>query len=99
MADYTAWRNFNLRPRIERLRAAFERRPVTAAEQVPLVINAPTYFSFGSLDKPSDYYTSPAAMLAYQAAGFERHLRRVDDDLVPYFMPWFGTGVLASMFG
>lgn len=99
MDEYTTWRDFDLRPRLERLQAAFERRPVTEAEQVPLIINTPTYFSFGSLDKPHDYYTKPAAMLAYQAAGFERHLRSVDDDLVPYFMPWLGTGVLASMFG
>jgi len=38
-------------------------------------------------------------MLNYQADGYERHLRGVQDDYVPYFMPWYGTGVLASAFG
>ena len=38
-------------------------------------------------------------MLAYQTQGYRTHLQRVQDDYVPYFMPWFGTGVLASGFG
>ena len=38
-------------------------------------------------------------MYAYQADGYEDHLKRIHDDYVPYFMPWFGTGVLASGFG
>ncbi|NIS46471.1 MAG: hypothetical protein GWN61_10480, partial [candidate division Zixibacteria bacterium] len=38
-------------------------------------------------------------MLEYQADGYEKHLELVRDDFVPYFMPWFGTGVLASGFG
>jgi 5-methyltetrahydrofolate--homocysteine methyltransferase len=37
-------------------------------------------------------------MVEYQANGYERHLATVEDDLVPYMMPWFGTGVLPSAF-
>lgn len=99
MQEFTAWRDFNLAPRIAKIRGAFNLQPVKSADEVPILINSPDYFSFGSLDKPPDYYTNPASMLAYQAAGFEKHLRLVNDDLVPYFMPWFGTGVLASGFG
>jgi 5-methyltetrahydrofolate--homocysteine methyltransferase len=99
MQEFTTWRGFDLAPRIAKIRGAFNRQPVVSADEVPILINVPYYFSFGSLDKPSDYYTSPASMLAYQAAGFEKHLRLVNDDLMPYFMPWFGTGVLASGFG
>ena len=99
MQEFTTWRGFDLAPRIAKIRGAFNRQPVVSADEVPILINAPYYFSFGSLDKPSDYYTNPASMLAYQAAGFEKHLRLVNDDLMPYFMPWFGTGVLASGFG
>jgi 5-methyltetrahydrofolate--homocysteine methyltransferase len=99
LPEYTAWRNFDLTSRITKIRGAFDRRPVTAANDVPIVINTPCYYSFGSLDKPPDYYTNPASMLAYQTSGFEKHLSLVNDDLVPYFMPWFGTGVLASGFG
>ena len=97
--DFHEWRGFDLAPRIAKIRRAFRREPVTSAEEVPILVNSPAYFSFGSADKPPDYYTNPASMLAYQAAGYEKHLRLVNDDYVPYFMPWFGTGVLASGFG
>ncbi|NLC67464.1 MAG: hypothetical protein GX754_01480 [Clostridiaceae bacterium] len=38
-------------------------------------------------------------MVDYQEKGFEKHLANVNDDTIPYFMPWFGTGVIASAFG
>jgi len=38
-------------------------------------------------------------MYDYQANGYEKHLKLVRDDYIPYFMPWLGTGVLASAFG
>lgn len=97
--EFTQWRGFDLAPRIAKIRRAFNCEPVTSAEDVPILVNTPAYFSFGSKDKPQDYYTNLASMLAYQANGYETHLKRVNDDYVPYFMPWFGTGVLASAFG
>lgn len=99
MTPFTHWRGFDLRPRIAKVQQAFNRAPVTSAEQVPILVNTPCYFSFGSQDKPVDYYTNPASMFAYQADGYEKHLQLVNDDYVPYFMPWFGTGILASGFG
>lgn len=97
--SFTSWRGFDLTERVQKVERAFQREPVRSAEDVPILINTPAYFSFGSKDKPADYYTNPTSMLAYQADGYERHLRDVEDDLVPYFMPWLGTGVLASAFG
>jgi len=99
LAIYTHFRGFDLTHRIAKIERAFRREPLTSAEEFPVLINAPCYFSFGSRDKPRDYYTNPASMLAYQTHGYETHLSRVQDDTVPYFMPWFGTGVLASAFG
>jgi 5-methyltetrahydrofolate--homocysteine methyltransferase len=93
------WRGFDLTPRLEKIRQAFRREPVSDAEDVPILVNTPAYFSFGSRDKPADYYTNPASMLAYQADGYQKHLQLVQDDYIPYFMPWYGTGVLASGFG
>lgn len=93
------WRGFDLTARMEKIQRAFRCEPVSSADQVPILVNTPAYFSFGSKDKPVDYYTNPASMLKYQAIGYENHLKRVHDDYVPYFMPWFGTGVLASAFG
>jgi 5-methyltetrahydrofolate--homocysteine methyltransferase len=97
--EFMQWRGYDLAPRIAKIRRAFNREPVVSADQVPILVNTPAYFSFGSEDKPLDYYTNPLSMLTYQAKGYENHLKRVDDDYVPYFMPWFGTGVLASAFG
>lgn len=99
MAFPTTWRGFDLSERIAKIERAFERAEVTSAEDVPVLVNTPCYFAFGTGDKPADYFTNPASMVAYQEAGYERHLREIDDDLVPYFMPWYGTGVLASAFG
>ena len=98
-SEYTHWRGFDLVPRIAKIRRAFDREPIASADEVPILVNTPTYFSFGSKDKPQDYYSNPASMLAYQTTGYENHLKQVMDDYVPYFMPWFGTGVLASAFG
>jgi hypothetical protein len=98
-SEFTHWRDFDLTPRLEKLKRAFRHEPLSSAEDLPLHINTPTYFSFGSKDKPADYYTSPASMYSYQADGYEKHLKAVRDDYIPYFMPWLGTGVLASAFG
>ncbi len=99
MSDFSTWRGFDLRPRIAKIEKAFRREPIASAEEIPILVNTPCYFSFSSLDKPVDYYTNPESMVAYQVQGYERHLRLVADDYVPYFMPWFGVGVLASAFG
>ena len=99
MNEFTHWRGFDLTPRRAKIERAFRFAEVTSPENVPIVINVPCYFAFGSTQMPSDYFTNPASMLEYQASGCEKHLATVDDDYVPFFMPWFGTGVLASGFG
>lgn len=99
MGELTEWRGFDLRPRLAKIQRAFARAEVTSADDIPILVNTPCYFAFGSTDKPPDYFTNPASMVDYQARGYEKHLHLVDDDYVPYFMPWFGTGVLASGFG
>ncbi len=95
----TTWRGFDLSARIDKIERAFRCEEVKDPDDVPILVNTPCYFAFGSRDKPADYFTSPASMLSYQANGYEAHLRQVNDDYVPYFMPWYGTGVLASGFG
>ena len=72
--EFTRWRDFDLTPRLEKLKRAFRHEPLTCAEDLPLHINTPTYFSFGSRGKPADYYTNPASMYSYQAEGYARHL-------------------------
>lgn len=99
MREFTHWRGFDLTPRVEKLKRTLRGEPLRTADDMPLHVNTPTYFCFGSNDKPADYFTNPSSMYQYQASGYEKHLRSVEDDYVPYFMPWFGTGVLASAFG
>ncbi len=48
---------------------------------------------------PDTFYTDPAAAVSAQERWYLNHLRNVDDDWVPYLMPWFGTVVAASAFG
>ncbi len=99
MSEFTEWRGFDLTARCAKIERAFNRAEITSPEDVPILVNTPCYFAFGTNDKPEDYFTNPASMVEYQASGYEKHLAAVNDDYVPYFMPWFGTGVLASAFG
>ena len=93
------WRGHDLTARKRKIANALALGPVRTPEDVPLIVNTPCYFAFASRDKPADYFADPASMLRYQERGWERHLAEVGDDATPYFMPWFGTGVLASAFG
>lgn len=97
--DQRHWREFDLSGRCAKIEYAFRREPIRTAEDLPLVINTPCYFGFGNRPMPPRYWNDPAVMVRHQEEGFARHLAAVDDDTVPYFMPWFGTGVLASAFG
>jgi 5-methyltetrahydrofolate--homocysteine methyltransferase len=93
------WRGFDLADRRAKIERACKLEPVTSPDDVPVIASTPCYFAFAGRNVPEDYFTNPASMLDYQSRGLEAHLASVDDDLVPYFMPWFGTGVLASGFG
>jgi corrinoid protein of di/trimethylamine methyltransferase len=93
------WRGFDLRPRHAKMARTLRLADLNTPEDLPVQVNTPCYFAFGSRNVPEDYFSNPASMVAYQADGYERHLRAVQDDFIPYFMPWFGTGVLASAFG
>ncbi len=95
----TTWRDFDLTRRLEKLDRTFAMSDVVSADDVPILANTPCYFAFSTFDKPDDYFTNPASMVEYQERGFQRHLTEINDDVVPYFMPWYGTGVLASAFG
>jgi uroporphyrinogen-III decarboxylase len=71
-------------------------------ERAPYLIYDVNYWLFGELEEkiPADYCDAdPAGMIAYQQEKIESHLRRYDDAYIPFLMPWYGTGVLASGFG
>ena len=84
--------------RQETIRRAFEFENDTA----PYVIYDVNYWLFGDVREhiPLDYCDeNPASMIRYQQEGIQRHLNRYDDIYIPFLMPWYGTGVLASGFG
>ena len=97
--DFSEFRGFDLRERKEKIKKAMDLVPPETAEDIPVIAHVPCYFGFGNHPRPREYWEDPAVMLAFQQDGYERHLELVDDDTVPYFMPWFGTGVLASGVG
>ena len=82
----------------ETIRSAFEFENDTA----PYMINDVNYWLFGDLPEniPPDYCgEDPTAMIDFQVRKIERHIAEYDDVYIPFLMPWYGTGVLASGFG
>jgi uroporphyrinogen-III decarboxylase len=76
----------------------FAFRPVKAP---PFIVNSALYWVFG-LDPdtlPDDYMQDPAVMTAFQERTCYDQITQIDDDFVPYLMPWFGTVVAASALG
>jgi hypothetical protein len=98
MKSAVKWRGHDLSSRMAKVRKCFELQKVTSENDVPVMV-IPAYFGFGTKNIPVDYYTNPASMVKYQEDSYEKRLSLVNDDVIPYFMPWFGTSVLASAFG
>jgi uroporphyrinogen-III decarboxylase len=69
--------------------------------QPPIIVNSAFYWAFG-LDPetfPDRYYDDPQVMIDFQERTCYEQLKEIDDDFVPYLMPWFGTAVTASALG
>jgi uroporphyrinogen decarboxylase-like protein len=70
-------------------------------KEPPYIVNSAMYWVFG-LDPetfPDDYFDHPAIMTNFQERTYYDQVKEIDDDFVPYLMPWFGTVVAASAFG
>jgi len=82
----------------ETIRSAFEFENGTA----PYLIYDAGYWLFGDVKDhiPLDYCDAdPSSLIRYQLEGIEQHVEHYDDAYIPFLMPWYGTGVLASGFG
>ena len=95
---FDSFRGFDLTGKKKKIENAFNRVPPKSADDVPVILNTPCYFGSGTI-MPQGYWDDPKVMLDYQQEGAHQHLMMVDDDAIPYFMPWCRTGVLASAFG
>ncbi len=82
----------------EKTRQAFEFKEVDAP---PFLVNSAFYHLFGTDPEtiPDGYYDDPAVMTRFQEVSFHEQIKAVDDDFVPYLVPWFGTAVLSSALG
>lgn len=70
-------------------------------KEPPFIVNSALYWIFG-LDPetlPEDYVTNPATMTTFQERTYYDQVKEIEDDFVPYLMPWFGTVVAASALG
>jgi len=99
MNDFTHFRGHDLTARKAKIKNILDLIAPETPDDIPVLAQTPCYFGFGNKNRDLSYWENPADMLKFQQDGFELHLKNVDDDTVPYFMPWFGTGVLASAFG
>jgi len=70
-------------------------------EKPPVLVNSAFYHLFG-LDPdsiPDGLFEDPAVMTRFQERLYYEQIKAVDDDFVPYLLPWFGCGVAASALG
>jgi hypothetical protein len=67
----------------------------------PFIVNSALYTVFGHDPEtlPDHYLDNPAVMTRFQERIYYDQIRQIDDDFVPYLMPWFGTVVVASALG
>jgi uroporphyrinogen-III decarboxylase len=89
----------------ERIAAARERQAQAFArvetQRPPVLIFCNPFIAFGARpgSLPADYFQNPDSMIAHQLRVTAARMARIHDDFVPYLVPSFGTGVLASGFG
>lgn len=89
-------------PRLEKVKARTDDVfSFKKTSEPPYIVNAAPYWAFGTLPEsfPDGYYDDPAVMTRFQERSYYEQICAVDDDFVPYLMPWFGTAVTASAFG
>ncbi|VGO13589.1 hypothetical protein PDESU_02146 [Pontiella desulfatans] len=70
-------------------------------DYIPYVVSHMNYWMDGEKPEriPSDYFTNPKAMMDYQLENIRIHQEQIDDDYIPFLMPWFGTCVVPSALG
>ena len=88
------------RDSLGRINRAF-RYEIKDFSEVPLILQTNSYWLTGHSPKeiPEDIFDNPASMFEFQVKGIEEHLNNIDDDYIPYLMPWYGVGIVPNLFG
>jgi uroporphyrinogen-III decarboxylase len=70
-------------------------------EDVPLLLQTNSYWLTGHDPQkiPEDYFDNPESMYTFQLKGIHEHLAEIDDDYIPYLMPWYGVALMPGVFG
>jgi uroporphyrinogen-III decarboxylase len=70
-------------------------------KQPPFLVNGAPYWGFALEPEtfPEALFDDPAVMTHAQERMYYDQIKAVDDDFVPYLLPWLGTYVAASAFG
>ena len=84
------WRGFDLSRRVSNIHKAFNKEKISSPEEFCIIANTSCYFGFGNNKRPKEYWEDPKVMVKFQEDAFMSHLSQIDDDAMPYFMPWFG---------
>jgi uroporphyrinogen-III decarboxylase len=84
----------------ERIKNAFEFN-IDSFRDVPIILQTNSYWLSGHDQEeiPDDYFNNPQTMMEFQENGIKEHLEKIDDDYIPYLMPWFGVALIPGVFG
>ena len=84
----------------EKIRRAFSFE-IDDFREVPLILQTNSYWLTGHDPEeiPDDYFDDPQSMLHFQEEGIKEHIENVDDDYIPYLMPWYGVALMSGAFG
>ena len=98
ISDYFASQKY--RDSVERINRAFKYENNDFSE-VPLILQTNSYWLTGHSPEeiPEDIFDDPASMLSFQENGIIDHLKNIEDDYIPYLMPWYGVGVVPNLLG
>lgn len=85
---------------VERINRAFN-YDIKDFSEIPIILQTNSYWMTGHSPEeiPNDIYENPQSMLDFQIKGIIQHLQFVDDDYIPYLMPWYGVVVIPHIFG
>lgn len=88
------------RDSVERINRAFSYK-IKDFSEVPIILQTNSYWLTGHSPEeiPNDIFDNPKSMLDFQVKGIVEHIQKVDDDYIPYLMPWHGVGVIPHLFG